>query len=66
MVQMCFKTRTQQNGDCRVVRGCGLLAMTSLLDIAVNVSEGTGSYHAVIASDRRERGNLKPGFETKL
>jgi len=40
--------------------------MTSLLDIAVNVSEGTGSYHAVIASDRRERGNLKPGFETKL
>jgi hypothetical protein len=63
------KPPVQPNWDCFVA---ALLAMTTLRDSARQARHGSTVAYCVIASDRRERGNLgvcpgmpEPGFEVR-
>jgi len=66
------RTSAQQGRDCRVARRGGLLAMTRCANPGAKTEGNNALSYAVIASDRRERGNLTcdfaggtDGFETK-
>ena len=56
---VCLNTvAARRNRECRVVRYSGLLAMTGRQGLALNSKGDNMFFHLVIASDRRERGNL--------